>query len=322
MDVRTGNIVETLKQDFQTCAEFEKITGLKVSTFFSAFKMKWMLDNIEAVRSAADLNDLGFATVDTWILLRLTGGLSFYTDPSNASRTFLFDIKQRSWSQKLLNHFGIDCQILPEIRNSNFGVISNKFPFAGVEIASLIGDQQSSLIGHWGKDFAGKSKCTFGTGAFLLISKLTHGFVMGNYLRTIVLGDKYALEYPIVCAGSLINWLKNNLNLFDDLDSLNQVSFYPKCSQNSVFFVPDLAGCLYPSWNPNARGSFFNLSLQNDKNDLIVAVFESIAFSVRRALGDESISKLSVDGGMCSNKAFCQLLADVCGLTISNLMQI
>lgn len=318
MDVRTIHLVERLKLDPIRLQKFEVLTGLKASTFFSAFKIKWILENVNEVKEVAEENDLAFATIDSWILWKLTNGTSFYTDPSNASRTFLFDIHKNKWSSELLDYFNINVDWLPEIRIKCFGKIAKDFPFPNLLITALIGDQQASLIGHWGKDFIGKTKCTFGTGAFLLRSLADSPETNPNALTTVIIQGQLAEEYPIVCAGSLIKWLQNSFNFFNKENDLNRLDFTPHDAENSVYFVPNLSGCLFPLWDPSARGSFHNLSLQTGKSEIILAVLEAIAFCIKRALETENVPVLSVDGGMCKNRHFCQLLANVCNASIRN----
>lgn len=322
MDGRTFDSVKNLQNDSNYLKEFERLTGLKASTFFSAFKIKWILDNL--IPKDFKKIDLAFATIDSWILWKLTGGSSFYTDHSNASRTFLYDLKSEKWSEKILKYFGIEENWLPQIKsfNSIYGTILNEFPFPNLQITALLGDQQSSLIGHWGQDFIGMTKCTFGTGAFLVKSLETdeRDISKGNYLKTLIIPGKFAKEYPIVCAGSLIKWLQNGLEMIKSSNDLDSMDFNSKSVESSAYFIPNLAGCLFPSWDPSAKGSFHNISLKTYKNDLILAVFESIAFSIRRALENENVSILSVDGGMCKNRQFCQLLANICNCSISKKM--
>ena len=321
MDVRTFHLVEKLKTDPIRLQKFENLTGLKASTFFSAFKIQWILENAKEAQEAAKENDnnLAFATVDCWILWKLTNGASFFTDPSNASRTFLYDIENDNWSPDLLAYFNINQAWLPEIKSENYGEISREFHFPELPITALIGDQQASLIGHWGKDFIGKTKCTFGTGAFLLRSigdSLEKAETNPNALNTVIIPGRLAEEYPIVCAGSLIKWLQKSLNFINKASELNQMNFAPQSAENSVYFVPNLAGCLFPTWDPSARGSFHNISLQTGKSEMIFSVIEAVAFCIKRALETENVPILSVDGGMCTNKHFCQLLANVCNTSI------
>ena len=326
MDTRTSSFVETLKLDTRI-SSFENKTGLKASTFFSAPKICWLLQNNSNVQQAAIDQDLAFCTIDSWILWKLTIGGSFFTDPSNASRTFLYNLKDShenslKWDSELLDYFGIQNQWLPEIRATDFGSISTEFPFSNLPITALIGDQQASLIGHWGKDFFGKSKCTLGTGAFLLHSlNIGTEIINSNCLLTLIQPGQFAEEFPIVCAGSLVTWLLDSLNLIASVDELYLIDFNATVKHQqvaeSVYFVPNLSGCLFPLWNPKARGSFHNISLQTNKYDMILAVLESIAFSIRRALENVKIEILSIDGGMSLNFQFCQLLANVTKRQIS-----
>lgn len=330
MDVRTAPLVNELKSaSDQICSKFETITGLKVSTFFSAFKIKWILENIPIVQQASEDQDLAICTLDSWILWKLTQGSSFYTDPSNASRTFLYSIVDNNyeWYPDLLKYFGVHVDWLPVIRSFGgiYGEIHEGLPFAGCKIAALIGDQQSSLIGHWGRSFEGKLKCTFGTGAFLLRSIESKGSALDNpgALKTVLFNENYIEEFPIVCAGSLVKWMQNSLGFIGSASELNQIDFYPRNPPNdSVYFIPNLSGCLFPAWDPSLRGSFHNLSLQSDKMEMILAVLESVAFCIRRALDNLHVSVLSVDGGMCTNRHFCQLLANICNCEISKTRHI
>ena len=317
MDVRTADLVEQFKSDFSTCQCFESCTGLKASTFFSAFKINWILGDKPEI---ALLDDLAFCTVDSWILWKLTKGTRFFTDPSNASRTFLYDIKTGNWSQEILKYFNFKGEWLPEIKSNNFGNISDGFPFGGTEISALIGDQQASLIGHWGKDLIGKSKCTFGTGAFLLRcldGTETSGHCHQNALKTVIYGNHLAEEFPIISAGSAVKWLQNGLEMISDPGDLLDIDFTPSDPKQSVYFIPNLSGCLFPTWNSQSRASFHNISLQSGQRDFILAVLESLAFCIRRALHNSHISVLSIDGGMSTNGKFCQLLADICNCSIS-----
>ena len=322
MDVRTVDIVGSLKSEIDLCKHFEALTGLKASTFFSAFKMKWILENVPEAQKAAHDNDLAFCTIDSWILWKLTSGTSYYTDPSNASRTFLFSLESGDWCHELLNYFGINVDWLPEIKHPGdlYGSFADQFAFSGTPITALVGDQQASILGHWGKDYLGKVKCTFGTGAFLLRSIDSEAENNPNALRTVIIKDHLAEEYPIVCAGSLIKWLQDSLNFFDNPNDLNHINLAPfKSAKESVYFVPNLSGSLFPKWDPLLRGSFHNISLQSGKIEMTVAVLESVAFCIRRALENFTNKCLSVDGGMCSNMQFCQLLSNICNCSISKI---
>lgn len=317
MDVRSADLVEQFKSDFSTCECFEASTGLKASTFFSAFKIQWILQNNTKLGS---MEELGFCTVNTWILWNLTKEKSFFTDPSNASRMFLYDLKYKNWSNEILKYFNFKTSWFPEVRNCDFGSISDDFPFGGTEITAMIGDQQASLIGHWGNDLVGKSKCTFGTGAFIL-RHIDKNEAMScfnkNSLKTVLYGDHLVEEFPIISAGSLIKWLQNSMCMIDDLNDLQELDFNPLERNSSVYFIPNLSGCLFPAWDSSARGSFHNISLKSSKQDFIVSVFESLAFSVRRAIENVNMSVLSIDGGMSQNEKFCQLLANICNCPIS-----
>lgn len=325
MDTRSAEVVNRLKLKFgaELSEYYELKTGLKFSTYFSAFKIKWFLENHYANSSIPD--DITFCTVDSWILWNLTLGNDFFTDTSNASRTFLLDLRCDTWDSDLLELFSIKREWLPEIKNNTpflrtvYGEIASNFPFYSVKITAIVGDQQASLIGHWGKYYSENMKCTFGTGAFLLrsVNQNESPQLNRDCLRTLLLSGQICEEYPIICAGSLVEWMQNSLNFIENLQELDQVCFSSdKSAKESVYFNPNLSGALFPYWDPSLRGSFNNVTLKNDKNDFVVSVFESVAFCIRRILLDMSIKTLSVDGGMCANLNFCKLLANACNCEI------
>ena len=272
--------------------------------------------------------------MDTWILFRLTQGAAFSTDTSNASRTFLLDIGTGAWDEEQLGRFGLQRSWLAEVRATvdAFGVIGRGARFAGVPVACLVADQQASLYGHWGRDAATGTKCTLGTGAFLLaggVRGASEGAAPGHALLTTVLArfgrapPLLAREAPIVCAGSLTTWLRDKLRVIADvreLDAILEASVHSP-ETDAVCFVPHLSGCLFPLWDAGARGSFHNLALDTDRDALAVAVLEGVAFSVRLALDalgrpTSTAAVLSVDGGMSGNGAFVRLLAHACHVPV------
>lgn len=240
----------------------------------------------------------------------------------------LLDLATKTYSETALAFFGISKSFLPKIRPSlfeNFGLIANGIPFASMSVNVLIGDQQASLLGHWGREFQNRAKCTFGIGAFLLRATCSDPLPETPNLWTVLnTGAEtfYLEEYPIVCAGSIINWLQQNLGIINSIDELNSSEISTLSAEESVYFVPNLSGCLFPLWDSESSGSFHNLSLKTSKSDICQSVLESIAFCVRLALDGKNISVLSIDGGMSSNRMFCQLLADVCQIQISNKFQL
>ncbi len=233
------------------------------------------------------------------------------------------DLSTFSYSQVALNFFGISPSVLPEIRPSlceKYGRIADCFPFAKMVVNVLIGDQQSSLLGHWGRAFENQAKCTFGTGAFLLksVDTIVQGDV--NHLWTVLNignGTFYLQEYPIVCAGSLVVWLQKNLEMIETVEELNSLKFSLHSPEESIYFCPNLSGCLFPLWDSSQSGSFHNLTLKTTKTDIFQSVLEAVAYSIRLALENKNIDVLSIDGGMSSNSTFCCLLADICQTKIS-----
>jgi glycerol kinase len=333
MDTRTSDIVNRLASHHHA-RSLELATGLKFSPYFSAFKMMWLLENDEKVKqlsaSASDTaSGLAFCTVDSWIAWKLTRGAVFATDTSNASRTFLLKLSEGTWSDELLSLFGIKKDWLPDIRSTfhpdAYGNISKEYPFSELPITALIGDQQASLFGHWSEKAPSSTKVTFGTGAFILqgIPYASPQNAPAGILQTVLVKfpDKhtqFAFEAPIACAGSLITWLREGLGFIASFDELEASQL--TLNSEPVYFVPHLTGSLFPYWNASARGSFHNLSLQSTKDSLILAVLESIAFSVRSALeqaGALFCGELSVDGGLSRNRSFIQLLASCCTRPVS-----
>lgn len=234
------------------------------------------------------------------------------------------DLETLDYSQILLDFFGISKSFLPTIRPSyfeNFGTIADNFPFPRATINVIVGDQQASLIGHWRNELEDCAKCTFGTGAFLLKSTTKcQSEGSRKFLRTVLcFGTRtvHLEEYPIVCAGSLVSWMKQNINLISSVADLNVIQPSQKPFEEAVYFVPNLSGCLFPLWDSAQKGSLHSITLKTTKEDIILSVLESIAFSVRFALRGQKIGTLSIDGGMCNNTMFCQMLADICRIKIS-----
>lgn len=243
------------------------------------------------------------------------------TDISNASRTMLLDLDSFDYHDDLLEFFGISKSWLPLVKPSfdNFGQITKTLPFGGTLVNVLIGDQQSSLLGHWGAELKAKSKCTFGTGAFLLKVCKARPKKTNNHLLTLLntgAQTKFVAEYPIVCAGSLVSWLQDKMGLITLPEDLNYIQTNVPL-ESSLYFIPNLSGCLFPMWDSSLTGSLHGLSLSSTKTDVCLAVLESIAFCIRLATTHDRPGELSIDGGMSNNSMFCQLLANICQFKIS-----
>ena len=293
-------------------------TGLLLDPYFSATKISWILDNIDGARQKAVKGDLRFGTVDTYLMWHLSNGAIFKTDITNASRTNLYNIHTKSWDDELLDIFDIPFSMLPHVHDSdyNFGTVTRdnmEFTINGV-----IGDQQSALVGQKCFDF-GQMKATFGTGCFLMVNtgnkpkQSTSGL-----LNTIGYGISnkipYALVGSIFSAGTIIQWLRDEMKFFSK-SSQSKDFLNKKGKSNEVLFIPGFTGIGAPHWNSEIRAAFYGITRDTTQNDLTTAAFNSLIYQVldiKDALKDDGIQikSLSIDGGMAGNKDFCQLLAD------------
>lgn len=310
-------------------ATIRKKTGLVLDPYFSASKIEWLLANNPAVRTAADAGTLAFGTIDTYLLHRLTSGASYATEPSNASRTMLFNIQTGDWDDELLQEFhvpGRNC--LPEIRDSAgiFGHTAGlDFLPDGIPISGILGDQQAALAGQ-ACFAAGEAKCTYGTGAFLLlntgneIKQSTAGM-----LTTVAwsLGGQltYALEGSAFIAGAAIQFLRDQMKFLNS--SAESESFAKKATAApTVYFVPALSGLGAPWWDANARGAFFGLTRGTTPAQLVRAALESIALQVNDLIEamakdhGQPVAALKVDGGAAANNLLMQLQAEYCGTVV------
>ena len=319
-DRRTSEHCMQLKQ-----SGFEKVvrdkTGLLLDPYFSSTKISWILDNIEGARERAQAGKLRFGTVDTYLLWQLTNGNIYKTDITNASRTNLFNIHSKNWDPELLDIFDIPASMLPEVESSdsNFGTLvrgDKTIPIAGV-----IGDQQGALVGQ--RCFQqGQMKATFGTGCFLMVNTGNESLQSTSGLLSTVgygLSDEvsYALEGSIFSAGTIIQWLRDNMEFFSD--STQSINFLNKGGQsNGVLFIPGFTGIGAPHWNAEIRAAFYGITRDSTQIDMVTAAFKSLIYQVmdiKEALKIDGIEvkNLSIDGGMAANSRFCQLLADFLG---------
>ena len=304
-------------------------TGLILDPYFSATKLEWILNNENSLLRIAQQGKLCFGTVDSWIIFKLTG--LHLTDFSNASRTLLFNINSLEWDQELLKIFGIPSSILPKVMPSFgysvFGHTTNESVFKKeIPICSDLGDQQSALFGQ--QCFSkGDIKSTFGTGSFMLVN--TGNRIIksnNNLLTTIFYGSSnkeifYALEASIYNAGSVLQWLKEEINLINKYDEIETIS--PKYNyDDKLFFVPAFTGLGAPFWDPYARGLIIGLTRSTSKQDIIKAALESLAYrteDVLQAIEKDTgfkISEIRIDGGVTKSKIFCKILADLTGVSV------
>lgn len=316
---RTADIVENIKKDGME--EYVKAnTGLIPDAYFSATKIKWILDNVEGARELANKGDLLFGTVDTWLIWKLTEGRVFATDYTNASRTMLYNIKELKWDEQLCEYFGIPMTMLPEVKSSSndFGCVS--ILGHNVKIAGVAGDQQAALFGQ-ACFLEGDVKNTYGTGCFLLMNTGNKFISSKNGLITTIAAgtsDKvqYALEGSVFVAGALIQWLRDEMRFI--VDAADTEYFANKVKDNNgVYVVPAFTGLGAPYWDMYARGTIFGLTRGANRNHIIRASLEAIAYQtmdVIEAMKQDTglnISTLKVDGGASNNNFLMKFQADV-----------
>lgn len=324
---RTTNICEELKT--KGLAEIIRAkTGLVIDAYFSGTKIKWILDNIEGAREKAQNGELLFGTIDTWLLWKLTNGRIHATDYSNASRTLLYNIKELKWDEEILQELDIPLSILPQVNPSSFinGKTDPKAFFGySIPIAGIAGDQQAALFGQTCFE-AGMSKNTYGTGCFMLMNtgeKLYNS--SAGLLTTIAWGIDgkvtYALEGSIFIAGAVIQWLRDELKLIEA--AADSEYFASKVKDNGgVYIVPAFTGLGAPYWDMRARGAIFGLTRGNNKDHIIRAALESIAYQVKdvlNAMENDSglkLKMLKVDGGAVANNLLMQFQADILGVRV------
>ena len=324
---RTSEYCDTLKAQGLD-QKIRLITGLPIDAYFSATKLKWILDNVPNARSKAEQGTLLFGTIDTWIIWKLTGGKVHATDYSNASRTMMFDINSLQWSQELLAEFNIPAQMLPNVKQSSclYGQTQAAIFGVPIKIAGVAGDQQAALFGQ--ACFApGSSKNTYGTGCFMLMNTGSKPVFSANGLITTIawgLDDQveYALEGSIFMAGAAVQWLRDEMKLLEA--SLDSEYMAQKVEDtNGCYIVPAFTGLGAPYWHQNARGMIVGLTRGVNKYHLIRATLESIAYQVNdvlTAMKKDSGLKLSimkVDGGASANNFLLQTQANICNTTVS-----
>ncbi|MDU6039207.1 MAG: glycerol kinase GlpK [Clostridium butyricum] len=322
---RTAGIVEELKKDEEFVEYVKDNTGLLLDAYFSGTKIKWILDNVEGAREKADKGELLFGTVDTWLVWKLTNGKVHVTDYTNASRTMLYNIKDLKWDEKILNKLNIPKSLLPEVKNSSevYGY-ANLGGTGGVRvpIAGMAGDQQCALFGQTCFD-EGSVKNTYGTGCFLLMNTGEKMIRSKNgLLTTIAVGIdgkvQYALEGSVFVGGAVIQWIRDELKLVND--AADTEYFAKKVKDNGgVYIVPAFTGLGAPHWDMYARGAIFGLTRGANRNHIIRAALEAIAYQSRDlidAMQEDSGCKLTsikVDGGASRNNLLMQFQADITG---------
>ncbi|GMA24638.1 glycerol kinase [Luteimicrobium album] len=329
-DTRTQKIVEELGGS-EGADKYKARVGLPLATYFSGPKVKWILDNVEGARDAAERGDLLFGNTDTWTLWNLTGGVDggvHVTDVTNASRTMLMDLDTLSWDEDIAKDMGIPLSMLPEIRSSSevYGKGRPHGMLDGVPIAGILGDQQAATFGQACFD-VGSAKNTYGTGNFMLLNTGEEKIPSKNGLLTTVcykIGDSkpiYALEGSIAVTGSLVQWLRDNLGMFTDAPDVEWLA--SKVDDNGgAYFVPAFSGLFAPYWRPDARGALVGLTRYVNRNHIARAALEATAFQTREVLdamnadSGVDLTELKVDGGMTANNLLMQFQADQLGVPV------
>lgn len=325
---RTAAICDDLKE--KGLGDYIKsATGLVIDAYFSGTKIKWILDNIEGAREKAEKGELLFGTIDTWLIWNLTRGKVHVTDYSNASRTMLYNIKELCWDHKILEELGIPKSMLPEVRPSSeiYGYTDSEF-FGGINvpIGGAAGDQQSALFGQ-GCYEEGMAKNTYGTGCFMLMNTGENIIESKNGLLTTIAWGvdgkiQYALEGSIFMGGASVQWLRDELRLITDASDSEYFAGKVEDS-NGVYVVPAFAGLGAPHWDMYARGCIMGLTRGANKNHIIRATLEAIAYQSRdvlEAMQDDSGIKLQVlrvDGGAVGNNFLMQFQADILGVPVN-----
>lgn len=323
-DRRTSSYTDMLKEN---PGELRERTGLIPDPYFSAPKVRWVLDNVPRARDLALLGDLRFGTIDSWLLWKLTGGRVHCTDHTNASRTMLFNVNRLQWDHDLLEVFGIPGSILPEVRPSSFtyGYTDESVTGVSIPVTGMIGDQQASLFGHTALS-PGQVKNTYGTGSFVLVNTGNRPVVSRELVTTVAysLEDHraiYALEGSIFVSGAIVEWLIDGLGLFKGVGEL--VSQAEVVADNGgVYTVPAMAGLGAPYWDPHARGLIIGLTRGTTRAHIARSALESIAYQtedVLRALSSSIRSRpseLRVDGGASGNDFLMQLQADISSVEV------
>lgn len=320
-DRRTSEYCNELKEKGHSELVVSK-TGLIIDAYFSATKIKWILDNVDGAREKAEAGELAFGTVDSWLIWNLTSGKTHVTDVTNASRTMLYNIHSQEWDQELLDLFEIPASLLPEVKSCSEvycetagDVLSVKIPIAGIA-----GDQQSALFGQMCTE-PGMAKTTYGTGCFLVMNTGKEAVRSDNQLLTTIawkIGDEinYALEGSVFIGGAAIQWLRDGIGLLDHARESERLADSID-GNDGVYFVPALSGLGAPHWDQNARGAFFGITRGTEKAHMARAALEAIAYQVYDVLkamekdAGKPTRELRVDGGATANNFLMQFQANL-----------
>ncbi len=332
---RTAAYCDELKLKYKN--KIKEKTGLEIDAYFSASKMKWILDNVPAVETLR-ATSLRFGTIDSWLIYNLTGGKSFYTDPSNASRTMLFNIQENKYDKDLLEVFGIEEWMLPKVISSDgdFGLTDKQYFGVEIPIHAVLGDQQAALFGQCCFK-EGDLKVTYGTGGFLLINIGNKFKLNENFLTTIAWSvnpcrgllqqapTTYALEGSTFISGAIIQWLRDGLGIIKDSSECEKIAISLN-SNEGVYLVPALVGLGAPYWDQGARGTIIGLTRGSTKAHIVRAAVESMAYQiadlilpVKNELPKDTFIK--ADGGATKNNFLLQFQADLLGMPVTRSSQ-
>jgi glycerol kinase len=319
-DRRTQDYCEELKKkNYEKI--FRKKTGLFIDPYFSATKIKWILENVKNVKKLLKSNNLLFGTVDTFLIWKLTNGQHHLTEATNACRTMLFNINNNKWDKEILKKLKISENILPKVKNSadNFGLTSKRIVGSEIPISAVLGDQQAAAVGQSCFE-RGSVKSTYGTGAFVIMNTGSKKIYSKNKLLTTIcyrLNGKntYALEGSIFIAGAGVQWLRDKLKFINNAFDTETIA-QSKKNNEGVYVVPAFSGMGAPYWRPDARGVITGLTRNSDWKTLVRAVLESVAYQSNdlfNAMKKDGLkpTKLKIDGGMVKNNWFSQFLSDI-----------
>ena len=329
-DTRTQKIVEELGGE-AGADKYKATVGLPLATYFSGPKVKWILDNVEGARERAEAGDLVMGTMDTWVLWNLTGGVNggvHVTDVTNASRTMLMDLKTLDWDPAIAADMTIPMSMLPKIKSSAevYSVGREQGLLAGIPIAGILGDQQAATFGQACFE-RGMAKNTYGTGCFMLMNTGEEIVPSKNGLLTTLcykIGDTkpvYALEGSIAVTGSLVQWLRDNLRMFDSAPEVEALAATVE-DNGGAYIVPAFSGLFAPYWRADARGALVGLTRYVNRGHIARAVLEATAFQTREVLdameadSGVKLTELKVDGGMTANETLMQFQADQLGVDV------
>lgn len=324
---QTTKLAEKLKKDGYS-EMIRKKTGLLIDPYFSATKIRWILDHVPGAQERAEKGELLFGTIDSWLVWKLTEGAVHVTDYTNASRTMLFNIHELKWDDDILKLLNIPKQILPEVRsNSEVYGYTTPYSFFGgkVPISGMAGDQQAALFGQLALK-PGMVKNTYGTGSFIVMNTGEKPTTSNNnLLTTIAYGIdgkiNYALEGSVFVAGSAVQWLRDSMKMIKTASESEQAAFKSK-SENEVYVVPAFTGLGAPYWDAEARGSIFGITRGTNKYDLIKATLQSLAYQTRDVVDTMQLDSgikipvLRIDGGASNNNYLMQFQSDILGIKI------